>query len=193
MRNLVKLYSLVPEETKIQGLVWYREAHNFCQTLSEQYGLSIRQTCAILSALSPATNFEQNKKDALNICARTKGYKCGTYGPNVEKARKIRDGQIEPDKAFSTLTGAKTYSFYFNILQPESPEHVTIDRHAYRIAKGCDYTSMTKNQYLEIVKAYTRAAKRIGILPCELQAVLWIDYRNKENIFFKKFDIVTPF
>lgn len=194
MKNLVKLYSTVNPSTIKDGLTWYNEANKYCNVLAIQYNKPIDVVCAILSALSPATNYEQNKKDTLNLLAGTKGYRCSTYGSNVSKARLIVSGKLSPANAFSLKTGPKTYNFYRNVLHPDSNEYCTIDRHAYAIVTDDTHIHLTPKRYELIAGHYKRAANKLGIKPCQLQAVLWVDYRNKQNISFKKFDNVDcPF
>jgi len=194
MKNLIKLYNMAPSNIKEEGHAWYTDTHNYCAELSARYAQSIEVVCAVFSALSPATNFEANKKDCLNLLAGTRNYRCTTYGSNVLKARNILSGKVRPENAFSLKTGPKTFSFYYNVLNPQDGTHTTIDRHAYRIATGNEVKSLSPNQYQRLANYYARAASKIGILPCQLQAVLWIDYRNKSKITFKKFaDIEVPF
>jgi len=181
--SLIKKYSSANKD----GANWYLEAHNFCKQVSENYNVSLVTVCAVMSALSPATNYEQNKKDTVNLIKGKRGYKCTTYGANVKKARAILKDGIP---RFSSKTGAKTYNFFFNLLEPDNSAFICVDRHAYVIATGETYKGLTPKQYGNVAQQYTKAAKKLGILPNELQAVLWVDYRHKEEIKFKEF---TPF
>ena len=92
---------------------------------------------------------------------------------------------------FNRRTGSKTYHFYHNLLEPDNSAFITIDRHSYLIATGETYTSgLHLAKYERIADVYRKAAKKLGILPNELQALLWVDHRTKENI---KFNIDVPF
>lgn len=184
MKNLVKLY----ERADRSGISWYFEAHNFCADLSKRYNVPLANVCAVVSALSPATNWEQNKRDAVRLIQGKEGGYV-TYGQNVIKA-KIALKTDNPGNLFSMQTGAKTYNFYHCLLSPSSSAHVVIDRHAYRVATGKEYTKLTLKQYLEIASHYMKAANKLGLLPSQLQAVLWVDYRIKQDI---KFNIDIPF
>ena len=192
MKNLVKLYNNLPIK---EGINWYNDASDFCRKVSDKYGIEFDKVTAIKSALSPACNYETNKKDLIalieiNQGIKRKGYKFSTYGQNVIKAQKIFDGGLLPESAFNVKTGAKTYNFFYNMLLPESSEYVTIDRHAYRIATGLEYGQITPKQYREIALHYTQSAHKIGILPNQLQAVLWVNFRDQNNI---KPEIYCPF
>lgn len=177
MKNLVKLYI----DADKSGISWYVDANLFARKVAEQYNKPLKTVCAVISALSPATNWEQNKADTIGLISGKKGYKCGTYGRNVAKAREI----LKTNEAlFSPKTGAKTYNFFYNIWQPENPDYVCIDRHAYLIATNDIYTGLTPKQYEKVANHYRKSAKKLGVLPNQLQSVLWVDYRLKEQIQF---------
>ena len=184
MNNLIKKFEQVADHS---GLNWYREGNIWCKRVADKHSLSLVTVCGVVSALSPATNWLQNQRDALGIIERKKGYKCGTYGMNVAKARAIlKDGMPR----FSLKTGPKTYNFFYNLLEPDNSAYIAIDRHAFTIATGEPYVGMTAKRYRDISEHYRKAAVKLGLLPNELQAVLWVDYRIKENI---KFNIDVPF
>lgn len=183
--NLITKYKQVKD---FSGLNWYREGHSWACAVAEKYSLSLVAVCGVISALSPATNWEQNKRDTIHVIRGTKGYKCGTYGKNVIKAKQILKTGIP---SFNRKTGAKTYNFFHNLLEPDNSAFVTVDRHGYFIATGETYTSgLHLAKYNRIAGQYIAASKKLGLLPNELQAVLWCDYRIKENI---KFNIDVPF
>lgn len=184
MNNLIKKYEQVKDKS---GIDWYRQGHTWALSVADKYSLSLVTVCGVMSALSPATNWEQNKRDTVNLIARKRGYKCGTYGNNVSKAREILKHGIP---LFNVKTGAKTYNFFHNLLEPDNSAFICVDRHAYTIATGEPYTGLHFAKYRKVADMYVKAAKKIGILPNELQAVLWVDYRTKENI---KFNIDVPF
>jgi len=177
MKNLVKLYI----EADKSGINWYVDANLFARKVAEQYDKPLKTVCAVISALSPSTNWEQNKADTIGLISGKKGYKCGTYGRNVAKAREILRTN-EP--LFSPKTGAKTYNFFYNIWQPENPDYICVDRHAYTIATDEIYTKLHLAKYNKVANHYRKAAKKLGVLPNQLQAVLWTSYRVKENIQF---------
>ena len=189
MKNL----SLLFERADKSGLNWYFEAHEFCQKVATQYGLPIEKVCAVVSALSPGTNWEQNKKDTVHLIESLHGnrrqFKFTTYGQNVVKAFRILEENAMPESFFSMKTGPKTYNFFRNIWQPGNPDYVTIDRHAYTIATAKEYRQLTPKQYRDIAEHYMRAADKLDVLPSQLQATLWVDYRKKQEIKFPEFSV----
>jgi hypothetical protein len=178
VKNLAKLYMRGDREN---GLLWYHRAHEFCKTLAQKHNLELAIVCGIVSALSPSCNWEQNKKDARRL---VEGKRTGfvTYKRNVQKAIAILNRKIMPDQAFNPLTGAKTYNFFHNLLCPHCDHHVTIDRHAFRIATGEEYSRIHPALYERVANHYRKHAKKLGIRPLELQATLWVSYRKENNI-----------
>lgn len=188
MKNLVRLYN----ESQKEGADWYPQAKAFCHDLANRYGMPLETVAGILSALSPGTNWDRNKLETEWLIRLHKGekvakFKFTTYGANVIKGEKIAAG-LSPYEAFKERTGPKTFHFFHCILG--SAEHICIDRHAYAIATGEAYKGLTPKQYREVADHYRRAAKRLGITPSTLQAVLWVDYRNKLS---KSLDTDVPF
>ena len=70
-----------------------------------------------------------------------------------------------------------------NILLPEYPEYVTVDRHAYRIAIGDKgrhgAVAIGIKRYREISIAYKKASEQTMLTVVELQAVVWCKYKNE--------------
>jgi hypothetical protein len=94
-----------------------------------------------------------------------------------------------PEEIFNLLTinKAKTSWFFWNILYPDTVSGVTIDRHAIGscvfspsnadvIPEG--YGNITINQYNFFMRAYMRAAEIRGILPHQMQAIVWETYKS---------------
>lgn len=184
MGNLEIVFKGIKKSDIEHGMQWYKKANKFADHLSNQFQVDFNKVCAVISALSPACNWGQNKKDAkmMLICyinnLNYADFNFSTYGPNVAKAWNILNSTNEPIDFFNLKTGAKTYNFYLNILNPLDINFVTIDRHAISVYKGTKRTnkSLTVKQYGIIADAYTVAAYNLGILPCELQAILWTNH-----------------
>lgn len=192
MKNLVEIYRTLRNPS--EGADWYVVGHEFCKKLAEKYRLELPVVCAIVSILSPATNWEQNKKDAVRLIqsvergvVRIDRLRLTTYGHNVRKAMKVLRGKIQPGDAFSIVSSPKTLNFFLNLLNPHDPSPVTIDRHAYVIATGEKTDKIHKALYLRIASAYKQAAEEIGILPSQLQAVLWVNHRKENRIEFEEY------
>ncbi len=185
METLYKTYRQIDKETINTAKNWYKKAHNFATYLANTYKVELSKVCGVISALSPACNWKQNKLDAekMIVC-----YISGvdyttvpfsTYGQNVVKAWMIlTDVDRDTLEWFNLKTGAKTYNFYLNILNPNDSNFVTIDRHAIavyegRVGKKSGSARLTPKQYQTIAETYKNLAKELGLLPNELQAILW--------------------
>jgi hypothetical protein len=85
------------------------------------------------------------------------------------------------------LKGPKERSFADNISNPKRSQAVTVDRHAVRVALG-DIATRDKSGpevilsrvgvYEAIAQAYRDAAKDLGLLPLELQAITWLQEKE---------------
>jgi hypothetical protein len=79
------------------------------------------------------------------------------------------------------MTSPKTRAFVDNITWPKS-EEVTVDTWAYRIAEGnlmLPAKGLNEKRYLVYAEAYKNAAQRIGLRPCEVQAITWVEARDR--------------
>ena len=69
----------------------------------------------------------------------------------------------------------------------ELDRFVTIDRHAYCAWRGWKKTDikripkLTGKHYTRVAKSYVKGAKHLNIHPSQLQAVVWITYRDLQN------------
>lgn len=177
VENILNSYNKASSAQIEEGLNWYRDANQFARTLP----VPLTNAAAVISALSPANKWSTNKLEAQAIIHNVPGYRFCTYGQNVEKAR-IALREPEPERLFSEKTGYKTLSFYHNILNPEDPNWVTIDRHAAAVAEGRENSGsvrLTVKQYRAYAEAYKTAAFILGILPCQLQAICWVQHISK--------------
>lgn len=182
METLIKAYKQLPKNQVNSSKGWYKKASNFANYLSQKYYVSYDKVCGVIAALSPACNWEQNKKDAETLLtvfvtdANTTDFSFSTYGQNVVKALNILRSDKNPESFFSLKTGAKTLNFYQNILNPSNPEFVTIDRHAVAIYEGrknSGSVQLTPKRYGKIAADYIETARQLNLLPNELQAILW--------------------
>lgn len=193
-KRIVKLYNSASSEEKESGLMWYGHAYHICNYIANTFVFPLPKVCGVVAALSPATNWVQNIADAYNLIYAyvnnldPMGIVVTTYGNNKAKAVYILSmNSSDPEVIAKELLGGskevnKTSSFFWNIYRFDSFDHVTIDRHGFRIAlnsKSADSIAMTEKRYRDLAKAYTMAAGIIGgVTPSQVQAVTWITYRN---------------
>jgi len=170
-KHIEKVYSMCTDLEKSEGLSWYKTANNYAVHLSELFNLDSNiKVCGILSALSPAVNWERNKVDAHNFLALASKQasnktilsgKFGTYKNNVLKAIEIYNLERPTAKKIGAIllgkTGLKTMSFFFNIYDLENINTVTIDRHAIKVANNVykgGGISISKKQYNSNIETY---------------------------------------
>lgn len=187
--NIVSAF-LASDQTS--GADWYSVANGIAADMADRHGVSIDAVCGILAALSAGTDWDRNIALAETMLATNDcKHKSGNA---IEKARKIRNGADPAD----VLGGRKVRSFYANIVRPFSPGPVTIDRHAFRVARfGTDAPHVLKSTdaeakvlekagvYITYAAAYRGAAAelsaRLGreILPHAVQSVTWVWLRSQ--------------
>lgn len=185
MKTIEKIYKSIPDNMVKITKNWYVDAHNFAADLSETYKIGFDRVCGVISALSPANNWDNNKREAENliVCFISGGdwrlIPFRTYSSNVSKAWDILTNHTRStEDFFSVKTGAKTLNFYENIKDPMNPDFVTIDRHMLAIFDGrlgqrSGLGRITTKQYRELSAKFKKVAKKLGLLPNELQAILW--------------------
>jgi hypothetical protein len=97
---------------------------------------------------------------------------------NNAKAFSIVHEGVRPEEV---LGGLKVKAFYANILNPRYSKAVTVDTHAARAAfdklslspKEISFVFRTKGNRI-MQQAYRNVAKRYKVLPCRLQAAVWL-------------------
>jgi hypothetical protein len=173
--NILTAWYDASEEDEATGRAWYQVAHDLANILGDG---DTRKGAGVIAALSPQQGWERNCKLAEAAFA---GHLSGTVGNALAKTRMILEGR-DPADVLPYLR--KTGNFYRNILDPTDPDPVTIDRHAHDVAVGEVYGSRDRglgcaSRYATLAHAYREAARRLGELPCTVQAVTWVAHRRR--------------
>jgi hypothetical protein len=185
-RNILATLAEATADEIEAGRTWYAEAHALAIELANTgtgtgTPNAIRRAAGVIAALSPQVSWTRNAVMAREIYATgtTRGLRS-----NVEKARKIYSG-ADPD---DVLGGNKVRAFFANIADPESSPAVTVDRHAYDVARGRRGTDADRADlalprvYGAFVAAYERAAFASGLTPLQVQAATWVAWRRIHGI-----------
>lgn len=203
VNNILKYYNLSTDLQKSNGLKWYKEAYNFCLGISNKTGLEVYRIIGVLAALSPQCSWDRNKEITYLFCVNKIDTGLHT-SQQINKAYASLSAN-NPDEIFNLLTkeGIKTSCFYWNILlHGMNTGKATIDRHAIGIsiqdptntAPLTDSLQMTKKQYDFFVTCYCKAAKKVNLLPQDLQAITWLTYRELRELPIDKDPvIIAPF
>lgn len=190
-KRIIKQFNASSPESIEAGYNWYDQAGFIANHIANKFNVPYSKVCGVIAALSPATNWVQNVADASNLVyAWSQGLDCDkivvtTYGNNKKKAIRILGSNgSHAYKVSEIILGnsktSKTHSFFMNIYS-HSPEYVTIDRHAFRIAVNsmkADEICITEKRYRSMAEAYKIAAKKLKLEPKQLQAITWISFRE---------------
>ena len=167
------------------GKLFYTRANEFVHKQAKRFKTDIKIVTAVLSALSPESNWKENKDRTKLILEFGQLATVTTYDSNKKKALNFIDGNLSPDNHYSSDNWIKTSCFYDNILNCLTSDRITIDRHAARAAHGYYLTGNesikyinTRAKYIKTDKSYRIVAKQFGHRPMILQSIVWHTFRR---------------
>ena len=191
IHNITSVYRYADETQHAEGLLWYENAQKAAYHIAVKYDIAVFIVVAVISALSPNNKWSRNivNADAL-IGAFMRGdgidaVKVSTYHKMKQKAWDILAARPDYDGAKRMLKGQKITSFFMDIM---GEFNVTIDGHARNIAYGervgltDDRTNIGVREYRALQAAYEEAARRVGLMPYQLQAITWRVWRDRHGI-----------
>ena len=191
IHNITSVYRDADETQHAEGLLWYSDALKSANLMAIKHGVPVYIAVAIIAALSPNNKWSRHvtNADAL-IGAFIRGdgidsVKVSTYHKMKQKAWDILAARPDYDGAKAMLKGQKITSFFMDIM---GEFNVTIDGHARNIAYGervgltDDRTNIGKKEYRALQAAYEEAARRVGLMPYQLQAITWRVWRDRHGI-----------
>ena len=203
--NILDCFERASSETVVDGAVWYPTANGQAEGVGKRldhYGQAVLESkhekivmgAGIISALSPQTNWEQNKKMAYYF-AETLDKPNWCTDINYQKALAIVASPTAPfglqtvileEHIAKILHGKKTTAFFRNIVNPFGQNNLpTIDRHAISIYLGrrCTYTELVRGlggtANKTISNAYIKASKILECTPQVVQAITWVQWRKE--------------
>lgn len=197
----------VPPETAKESANWYPMAHEFANSLSNAYGVSIEVAAGVISAVSPRMPWLRNKTIAETIIAET--VKADSSIKSLELASQLALGLksnvtmaieiVRHDGPWNILTGIKRKSFYNNIVAPNTNDSVTVDTwmmesyvnvtgkaksDALKFIRANDKTNSLKGTgagYFAIAEAVRHVARDLNWMPNAVQAVYWCALAGSVN------------
>lgn len=166
--RIVEMYALATEAQIEAGVGWYPAA----RLIAAECG-DVRRGAGVIAALSANKGWTDNIRLARRCFT---GEFRGHFPLALDKARAILAGT---DPVEVLPMGLKTGQFFLCIYDPADPDAVVIDRHAHDIVAGMKYGNGDRgldnaNRYESIADAHRVAAKRLGMVPSELQAIVWV-------------------
>jgi hypothetical protein len=193
--NLLKVYTLTSRMEMEYGRDYYLHFREkvmmtaMMTKLASSQSRSMSMVAGVFAALSPNNNEKQNWDDVYRMIeAFVKGQDLNavtvhTYGANKDKAIRILLGE-SPEQV---LTGIKTRSFYYNIMDPWS-QMVTIDGHMVAAWQGkrltMDDAKISREEYSIIQAGVIIAADLVGMLPQQFQSLIWVTWKRIHRILY---------
>ena len=183
-QNILTVFNQATADEIQQGKHWYADAHKQGIRLSKTYGISVYAACGIIAAVSPRLRWERNVEVAERIIQGRELDGLGVrWYANVRKAKLILAGNMPAN----ILRGNKVRAFYDNLVQPERSLCVCIDGHVWAIAHGKrisleDVPPIGRRAYNRLSVSYATVAKQLGLRPSQLQAVVWVVWRQLHNV-----------
>jgi hypothetical protein len=175
--RIVKVYQRATPQDRIDGAAWYGNGESLIRDLSTQTGLSAEHVAAVVSHLSPRTDWGRNVYGATMLVTTGTAPKC--LKANVARARRA----LASDAPLDTFgpTAPKTHRFARNLLGDR--ESVTVDVWAARVAFGSavadpEAALSRVGVYGAVEHAYRLAARRLGVDPTTVQATTWVVIRG---------------
>ena len=189
VRNIKNIYSQTESKDRFN---WYSQALQTCIMLRHdtdtQSTYTIAQVVGMCAALSIRKSWKTNielLQDALN----DKPIKhTNIVRLKVQQIKNLSKSHTLEDVC-QILNGPKITAFFLNILRPSDNLHVTIDRHAIRIALNTylddNQLNVNKNQNEVLQIAYKVAALELNIDVLLLQSSTW-EFVRRTNYFNNK-------
>jgi hypothetical protein len=191
VHNIMACYRAADSVQVNEGLLWYSDAKQAAHDIAVKHGVPVYIVVAVIAALSPNNKWSRNvvNADAL-IGAFVNGdgidaVRVSTYNKMKQKAWDILAARPDYDGAKRMLKGQKITSFFMDIM---GEFNVTIDGHARNIAYDervgltDDRTNIGVREYRAIQAAYEEAARRLRLMPYQLQAITWRVWRDRHGI-----------
>ena len=191
VHNITSVYNDADDLQHAEGLLWYDQAKQAAYRIALKHDVPVYIAVAVIAALSPNNKWSRNltNADAL-IGAFVNGdgidsVKVSTYHKMKQKAWDILAARPSYNDAKAMLKGQKITSFFCDIM---GEFNVTIDGDARNIAYGervgltDDRTNIGVREYRALQAAYEEAARRVGLMPYQLQAITWRVWRDRHGI-----------
>lgn len=175
-KNLRTIWKQQTDADYSEGAIWYQEAHEYAVGLADQYKVPLIDVVGTISALSPMTGWDDNKKRVETYYETGKIIHFSVQQRKVELINSLHPTEQEVSKI---LNGLKTVNFFESILKPDCPKPYTVDRWMIRAALNQEITQVSDRQYQFIKEISLKEAKRLKTIGSQHQAIVWCVMRNK--------------
>lgn len=175
VRRILRTFDRATASDVEAGASWYPHAQTIAAGLARTAGVDLLAGAALLSALSPRTDWARNVAGATSLAEG--GVAEGCMATNVERGHRVLWAARHRGDVIAALgDGPKTRAFAQNIAG--DVEAVTVDVWACRVADLDETLLSRKGAYSAVAHAYRLAARRRGVTPATMQATTWVVARN---------------
>lgn len=175
VENVIHSYLRATDAIVEDGMTWYPRARDFCLTLDE----NLHRAAGIVAVISANTGWNAN------MTLARKAYMGDTAVGFMDKVRKV-ERIFAGEAPDNVVNGQKVTSFFNCIINPDANMPAVIDRHAYDIAvntyHGAAKRDLGKKRYLLFQGVYADAASLAGITIPQMQAITWVEWRDRNGI-----------
>lgn len=195
-RNIRRLLERATPEQVLDGSTWYVRAHRQVAAAATRQSVPLAAMAGAVAAISPGLSWERNVYYAEQLAAYVAGRGQTGFGgalkrpavptysyANVEKALAVLRGGLVDDY----VTGPKVSAFAALLRDPSDSFAVCIDGHAIMAARGIRRQLRDRAghagrpEQARIQAAYRAEAARAGLLPNQLQAIVWLAQKARET------------
>lgn len=174
---------------RAEGLAAYARYNHVMRVISEKYGVPLDRTVAAFVSLSPNSDYIGNLRSTVSVLhGAALGHSAdqvqvSTYRHCLARAWAYVHGEA---RFLDNTKGPKITAFYHNVLDPTDKRYVTIDGHMVCIWRNVDVPMKeaipSAKEYKVIANQVKAMAEEHGIVPCDLQAILWHTRKRLLNI-----------
>lgn len=173
-RNILKHYRSATPDAIDAGSHWYDAALAICRQATSDYQLDLECAACALAHLSSRLQWTKNVEAFSTLVG-------GQPQPAwvLNRSWALASAALRADDPWSTFgrRASKTRSFARAILGDE--DAVTVDIWAARAANVDPDVLSRPSAYAEVAEAYRRAARREGLTPRKMQAIVWCAIRGR--------------
>ncbi len=172
--NLRAAFLSADDKIISEGMVWYTEARAIVKEIARVYQVTENLVAAVMAAASVNTYWHINiEKTWLYVAQLAKNGQAhgGHFGFVIDRINEIWSRRRDYAKIVRGANGLKIEAFYRNL--SGNRQAVTVDRHMKRAA-GLSGDKATTKQNEAVTEAVCRLAKEFGVLPEQVQAIIWL-------------------
>lgn len=200
--HLEKLFAAADKFDVSDGMKAYLRYHDLMAQIAAYYDQqhNLDGVVAAFCALSPNNDYKGNLRSLVTMLYAMKAWGDPEMATvSTYKACRTRAAMyLRGVKFMSHAKGLKTRAFYQNISDPTMMEPVTVDGHMVLAYFGKTGTMkdaqklLSVSVYREIAEAVRNMARDRGIIPHQMQAILWMARKRIQQVVYDpQFDLLA--